>query len=106
MFPMSRPILAAAVCWLAASMGFAAPADDAGKPPAKTPADLIRKQDPPRVVPELLAAATPDKTRIVVNLATQRAMLMNGEKVCIDTPISSGKRGGPTPVGTFRCWKK
>ncbi len=106
MFPTFRPILAAAVCMLAVPRGVAVPAEDSGKPPAKTPADMIRKQDPPRVVPELLAAATPEKTRIVVNLATQRAMLMNGEKVCIDTPISSGKRGGPTPVGTFSVLEK
>jgi lipoprotein-anchoring transpeptidase ErfK/SrfK len=106
MFPMIRPVLAAALCWLAVPRGVAAPADAADQPAGKTAADMIRKQTPPRVVTELLAAATPENTRLVVNLGTQRARLMSGAKVCIDTPISSGKRAAPTPVGAFTILEK
>jgi lipoprotein-anchoring transpeptidase ErfK/SrfK len=106
MFPLIRPVFAAAVCWLAVARSVAAPADAADQPVAKTAPDLIRKQTPPRVFPEVLAEATPENTRLVVNLATQRAMLMSGAKVCIDTPVSSGKRGGPTPAGTFSVLEK
>jgi lipoprotein-anchoring transpeptidase ErfK/SrfK len=76
------------------------------KPPVKTARDLIRKQEPLRVVPEVFAKATPENTRIVVNLAAQRAYLMVGPEACIDTPISSGKRTAPTPVGTFTVLEK
>src|ERR1043166_4280258 len=106
MFSKIRPVLAAAPCWLAVPPGVAAPADAADQPAVKTAADLIRKQTPPRVVPELLAAATPENTRLVVNLGTQRARLMSGAKVCIDTPISSGKSAAPTPVGAFTILEK
>ena len=75
-------------------------------PPAKSAKELIRKQEPLRVVPEIFAKATVENTRIVVNLATQRAYLMVGEEVCIDAPISSGKRTAPTPVGTFAVLEK
>ncbi|MEO6742178.1 MAG: L,D-transpeptidase [Chthoniobacteraceae bacterium] len=68
--------------------------------------DLIRKQDGLRIVPELYAKATQESTRIVVNLATQRLMLLAGTEVCIDTPISSGKRTAPTPAGKFTVMEK
>ena len=82
----------------------ARPAEE--QPPAKIAKDLIQRQEPLRVVPELYAKSTPENTRIVVNLATQRAFLMVGAEACIDTPISSGKRTAPTPPGTFTVLEK
>jgi lipoprotein-anchoring transpeptidase ErfK/SrfK len=102
---MIRSILAAA-CWLAVPRGDAAPADTADQAPPKTAKDLIRKQEPPRVIPEVYAKATPENTRIVINLATQRAYLMIGAEVCIDTPVSSGKGTAPTQAGTFTVLEK
>jgi lipoprotein-anchoring transpeptidase ErfK/SrfK len=52
------------------------------------------------------AKATLENTRLVVNLATQRAVLLVAGETCIDTPISSGKRGAPTPTGTFTILEK
>ena len=66
----------------------------------------MQKQEPLRVVPEVYMKSSPENTRVVINLATQRAFLMVGTEVCIDTPISSGKRGGPTPAGTFAVIEK
>ena len=109
MFPMIRPAVAAAACCLAISCGDAAPADTTDKaeqPPAKTARDLIQKQEPWRAFPEVYLKATPENTRVVVNLATQRAVLMVGEQVSLDTPISSGKRGAPTLPGTFTVLEK
>ena len=106
MFPVIRPALAAAACWLAISRGHAAPADASVQTPAKTVKDLIQKQEPWRVVTEVFEKSSPENTRLVVNLATQRAVLMVGAEVCIDTPISSGKRGAPTPAGTFTVREK
>ena len=106
MFPVFRPALIAAACALAISRSDAAPADAPEQPPAKTVKDLIQKQDPWRAFPEVFMKSTPENTRLVVNLATQRALLMVGAEVSIDTPISSGKRGAPTPAGTFAVLEK
>lgn len=105
MFSLFRPALIAA-CAFAISHGDATPADTPEHPPAKTVKDLIQKQEPWRAFPEIFAKATPENTRVIVNLATQRALLLVGEEVSIDTPISSGKRGAPTPVGSFTVLEK
>jgi lipoprotein-anchoring transpeptidase ErfK/SrfK len=89
-----------------------ASAQDAAAPagptpvPAKAAKDLIRRQAQAHVAQDLYAKATPENTRIVVNLAAQRAYLMVGEDVCIDTPISSGRRVAPTPTGAFTVLEK
>lgn len=101
MSPASSLALAAFACWLAISRGEAAE-----QTPTKSAKELIQKQEPLRVVPEVYMKSLPENTRIIVNLATQRALLMVGAEVCIDTPISSGKRSAPTPVGTFSVLEK
>jgi len=82
------------------------PAAQTGTPVVKRAADLIQKQGPPIVAAELAAKVTPENSRIVINLATQRARLMTGDDVYIDTPISSGKRTGPTLAGPFTIREK
>lgn len=67
----------------------------------KKASDLIRKQDPPKVIPRVLEAATPENVSVWISLSKQRAYLRVGDEVAIDTPISSGKRAGMTPKGTF-----
>lgn len=69
--------------------------------PMKGAAEIIKKQDPPTFAPELADKITPENSRIVVSLARQRAFLMLGKKIYIDTPASTGKPGGVTPTGTF-----
>lgn len=41
-----------------------------------------------------------------IELATQRAMLMNGDQVVVDYPISSGRKSHPTPPGTYQILEK
>ncbi|MFY8215015.1 MAG: L,D-transpeptidase family protein [Chthoniobacterales bacterium] len=72
----------------------------------KPASDLIQKQARPRVVPRVLDRATPDTTRILIRLGDQRAILLVGSEVAIDTPISSGKRAGMTPKGEFLIVQK
>ena len=55
---------------------------------------------------DLLSATTPENSSIVVNLSTQRALLMNGEEVAIDYPICSGIPSRPTPPGTYYILEK
>ena len=78
--------------------------------PAKTQMkhanELINKQDPPKVSARLMETATPDNTHVLVSLSKQRAYLLVGEEIAIDTPISSGKRAGMTPNGSFKVLEK
>lgn len=74
--------------------------------PMRKPADLIRKQEPIKINEQRLAQITPDQVRVVVSLSKQRAYLIVGEEVIIDSPISSGKRGHGTPSGSFTVMEK
>ena len=83
-----------------------ADAQDAEQPPAKGAKEWIKKQEPLRAVPEIYLKSTPENTRLVVNLATQRIVMLVGGEMCIDSPISSGKRGAATQPGTFTVLEK
>src|SRR5207302_1066328 len=74
--------------------------------PMKSASELIQKQDPPVIASALADKITPENSRIVIHLATQRACLMFGEETYIDSPISAGKRGSVTPTGTFAILEK
>ncbi len=49
---------------------------------------------------------TPENAHVIVSLSRQRAYLMVGEDVAIDSPISSGRAGHTTPSGTFHILEK
>jgi lipoprotein-anchoring transpeptidase ErfK/SrfK len=70
-------------------------------PPMKSANELIRRQEPINVSPRLLDQVTPNNSRIRVSLSKQRAYLLMGDEIVIDSPISSGKRAGMTPSGSF-----
>ncbi len=76
------------------------------RPTQKKASELIAKQAPPRIFERVLEKATPENSSIVISLGKQRAyFLVNGE-TAIDTPISSGKRAGMTPKGTYKISEK
>jgi lipoprotein-anchoring transpeptidase ErfK/SrfK len=68
--------------------------------------ELIRGQEPINVSPRLLEQLTPENAHVRVSLSKQRAYLMLGDEVAIDSPISSGKRARPTPQGNFHVLEK
>ena len=68
--------------------------------------DLIHRQEPINVSARLLEQVTPDNARVRVSLSKQRAYLLMGDEVVIDSPISSGKRARPTPTGNFHVLEK
>lgn len=77
------------------------------KPARQKPAsELISKQAKLQTVPRVLNMATPDNTHIYVSLGKQRAYLYVGDEVAIDSPISSGKRAGMTPKGSYSVLEK
>ena len=72
----------------------------------KPASELITKQAKPQTVPRVLDKATQDNTRVYVSIGKQRAYLLVGDEVAIDSPISSGKRAGMTPKGSYNVMEK
>jgi lipoprotein-anchoring transpeptidase ErfK/SrfK len=72
----------------------------------KRAAELIRKQEPPMVIPRVLERATPDNVSIYISLGKQRVYFRVYEENAVDSPISSGKRAGMTPPGSYRILEK
>ena len=68
--------------------------------------DLISKQLPISTDAAVLQKVTPENAHVIVSLTKQRAYLMTGEEIAIDSPISSGKRGHTTPNGSFSVLEK
>src|SRR4051812_1792151 len=48
--------------------------------------ELISRQEPIKINQALLKSASPDRVRVVVSLAKQRAYLLIGEEVVVDSP--------------------
>ena len=77
-----------------------------GLQPMRSAVDLIKKQAPLAVNQSLLAAVTPDDVHVIVSLPKQRAYLLTGEQIIVDSPISSGKQGHSSPSGSFTVLEK
>jgi len=63
--------------------------------------DLIQTQDQGKIFPKVLENPYQELVSIHVSLGQQKAFLYVGHQLGIETPISSGKRPGWTPVGSF-----
>jgi len=68
--------------------------------------ELIKAQAPMTTSPAVLKTLNPDNARVVVSLSRQRAYLLAGDQIAIDSPISSGKRGHSSPTGSFSIMEK
>jgi lipoprotein-anchoring transpeptidase ErfK/SrfK len=68
--------------------------------------DLIKAQAPISTNNAVLQSVTPDNARVLVSITKQRAYLMAGDQIAIDSPISSGKRGHSSPTGHFSILEK
>ncbi len=76
------------------------------KQPMKKASELISRQPPVNVNQSVYESLSPDQSRVVVSLSKQRAYLLRGDDIAIDSPISSGKRQGMTPTGHFSVMEK
>lgn len=72
----------------------------------KKAAELINRQPPININKSAYDSLTSENAHVVVSISKQRAYLLNGEQVAIDSPISSGKRAGMTPTGSFNVQEK
>jgi lipoprotein-anchoring transpeptidase ErfK/SrfK len=61
----------------------------------------VANHDHARIYQEVLDTLTPEKAQVRISLGAQRAFLMNGDQIAIETPIATGKSSTPTPQGTF-----
>jgi lipoprotein-anchoring transpeptidase ErfK/SrfK len=44
--------------------------------------------------------------RVIINLQRQHAWLIEGQKTLLDTPVTTGRDGYQTPIGTFAIMRK
>ena len=72
----------------------------------KPATELIKKQAPTKVTPRVLERATRENVSVYISLEKQRIYLRVGDEVGIDGKISSGKRVGMTPKGSFMVVQK
>jgi lipoprotein-anchoring transpeptidase ErfK/SrfK len=72
----------------------------------KPASSIIIQQEKAKVFPSVLDKVSKEPVRIVVNLTKQRVYLLVGEKLAVDSPISSGRRNGWTPKGEFAVLEK
>jgi lipoprotein-anchoring transpeptidase ErfK/SrfK len=75
-------------------------------PPMRKATELLRRQEAPRVDKSLEAIIDPENTRVVISISAQRLQLLAGDQVYIDSPVSTGKRAGMTPTGSFKILEK
>lgn len=55
---------------------------------------------------EVLSQTDASNSTLILDLGKQRGLLMNGETVVMDYPISSGRKSHPTPKGNFAILEK
>jgi len=82
------------------------PAANARTVSMANPQQLIQRQAPAVFNRDVYNRLSPENASVIVSLSRQRAYVMAGNEVAIDSPISSGKRAGMTPTGDFTVLQK
>lgn len=54
----------------------------------------------------LLAKTNASNSKVIIDMKLQRGMLMNGGRVAMDYPVSTGTSRHPTPAGSYRIMEK
>jgi lipoprotein-anchoring transpeptidase ErfK/SrfK len=99
-------LLATLAVWIFAGASTAS-ADLFGSSKPKTPiTSLIGRQAAPKVDAGVGGRINPDNSHVIISLSKQRAYVMVGSDIYIDTPVSTGKRAGMTPTGKFSVMEK
>jgi lipoprotein-anchoring transpeptidase ErfK/SrfK len=97
-------LLCVLVVWLASDGVAAAQIFKSKK--TKPAAQYLRRQKAAEIDKSLESQIDPSNSHVRISLSRQRAYLLVGEQVYIDTPVSTGKRAGMTPTGAFRVTEK
>jgi lipoprotein-anchoring transpeptidase ErfK/SrfK len=64
------------------------------------------QQEPIKTYEDVLGRANAENTHVVVSISRQRAYLMVGDEIAVDSPISSGRAHRTTGTGTFTVTEK
>jgi lipoprotein-anchoring transpeptidase ErfK/SrfK len=99
-------LLATLALWLSAGGPSASAQLFGPQKPKTTVTKLLSRQPPAKINASLESVINPSNSRVRISISKQRAYLMVGDEIYIDSPISSGKRSGMTPTGTFRISQK
>ena len=105
-FARTLPIVLCACVTLLGAGQSAVQAQFFGPRKVKPAAQSIARQAPAKIDKTLESLIDPGNSHVRISLSKQRAYLMVGEQIYIDTPISSGKRAGMTPTGSFSVLEK
>lgn len=54
----------------------------------------------------VIHSVNPSNARIEISLSEQKARLFNGNQLALETAVSTGMQGMPTPTGSFRILEK
>ena len=74
--------------------------------PSLAPGQPNANQTAPKIDHALIARSSKSQSRVVINIARQRAYLYIGGQVAVDTPVSTARTGKYTPRGTFRVGER
>ncbi len=105
---LARPLpllFCAALAWFSIAVP-AAPAQFFKSRKLNPAGQSLSRQAPPKIDRSLESVIDPSNAHVRISLSKQRAFLMVGDQVYIDTPVSTGKRAGMTPTGTFSVLEK
>lgn len=102
----AKLIVANAILSLAVSADAQFGRPKSGLQPMRSAVDLIKKQAPLLVNQPLLTKISPEDVHLIVSLGKQRAYLMAGDEIVVDSPISSGKAGHTSPGGSMKVLEK
>ena len=74
----------------------------------KSAKTLISRQPPAKVDKDVEATIDSSNSTVIISLSKQRAIvkIQGTDQVYIDTPVSTGKRSGMTPTGSFKITEK
>jgi lipoprotein-anchoring transpeptidase ErfK/SrfK len=79
---------------------------ETAKKTAKPTPKSTPKQEKGKIDAEVLKQSATQPLSIMISLSKQRVYLMVGDKVAVDSPISSGKKGHETPKGEYMILEK
>jgi lipoprotein-anchoring transpeptidase ErfK/SrfK len=105
-FGISPVIALTSLAWLGVAGLPEASAQFLGRKPKKRASEMIYRQAAPKVDRSVETIIGPENARITVSLSRQRVYVFAGDQLYIDSPISSGKRAGMTPTGSFKITQK
>jgi len=76
-------------------------AEETSSTSAKSSSPEVSKNKPPISYPHILETVTPEKISVFISLGQQRVYFKVGEEIAIDSPVSTGKKAGMTPMGSY-----